>query len=163
MVASGPRTFTRKADAERHLAAVEGAKLSGAYVSDANPVTVGEYARQWAGTRPHRPTTATRVGSLISKHIDGTKIGSMRLAAVRPSQVQAWVSDRAQVLSPGTLRLLVALPRFIFAAAVQDRLVASSPVTRLSLPRSERERIVALSVAQVQPWLRQCQHGVRQW
>jgi hypothetical protein len=64
--------------------------LSGLYVSDANPVTVGEYARQWAETGPHRPTTATRVASLISKHIDGTKIGSMRLAAVRPSQVQAW-------------------------------------------------------------------------
>jgi len=91
------RTFTRKADAERHLAAVEEAKSSGTYVGDANPITVGDYARQWAGTRPHRPTTATRVASMISKHIDGTKIGSMRLAAVRPSQVQAWVSDRAQV------------------------------------------------------------------
>ena len=52
--------------------------MSGAYVSDANPVTLGEYARQWAGTRPHRPTTATRVASLISKHIDATKICSMR-------------------------------------------------------------------------------------
>ena len=50
-------TFTRKADAERHLAAVEGAKLSGAYVSAANPITVGEYGRQWAATRPHRHTT----------------------------------------------------------------------------------------------------------
>ena len=48
------------------------------------------------------------------------------------------------------MRLLVALLRSVFAAAVQDRLVASSPVTRLSLPRSERERIVPLSVAQVQ-------------
>jgi hypothetical protein len=74
------RTFTRKADAERHLAAVEGAKLSGAYVSDANPVTVGQYARQWAATRPHRQTTATRVESLISKHIEGTTI------AVRPRE-----------------------------------------------------------------------------
>jgi hypothetical protein len=52
------------------------------------------------------------------------------------------VSDRPQVLSPGTVRLLVALPRSIYNAAVQDRLVASSPVTRLSPPRSERERIV---------------------
>ena len=74
------RTFTRKADAERHLAAVEGAKLSGAYVSDANPITVGEYARQWAATRPHRQTTATRVESLISKHIEGTTIGDKRLS-----------------------------------------------------------------------------------
>ena len=53
------RTFTRKADAERHLTAVEGAKLSGTYVGDANPITMGEYARQWAGKRPHRPTTTT--------------------------------------------------------------------------------------------------------
>jgi len=53
----------------------------------------------------------------------------------------AWVSDRAQVLSPGTLRLLVAHLPSSLAAVVQDRLVASSPVTRLSLPRSERARI----------------------
>jgi integrase len=144
------RTFTRKADAERHLTAVEGAKLSGAYVSDANPVTVSEYARQWAATRPHRPTTAVRVASLIDKHIDGTKIGARRLSAVRNSEVQAWVTDRSRVLSPGTLRLLVALLRSVYAAAVQDRLVASSPVTRLSVPRSERARIVPLTVAQVQ-------------
>ena len=50
----------------------------------------------------------------------------MRLVAVRPSQVQAWVSDRAQILSPGALRLLVALMRSIFAAAVQDQLTISS-------------------------------------
>jgi integrase len=103
-----------------------------------------------ARRRPHRPTTATRVASLISQYIDGTKISSMRLAAVRPPDVQAWVSDRSQGLSPGTLLLLVALLRSVFAAAIQDRLVASSPVARLSLARSERERIVPLSVAQVQ-------------
>jgi hypothetical protein len=34
------RTFTREADAERHLAAVEVAKLSGLYVRDPNPVTM---------------------------------------------------------------------------------------------------------------------------
>ena len=144
------RTFTRKADAERHLAAVEGAKLSGAYVSDANPVTVGEYARQWAATRPHRRTTASRVESLISKHIEGTTIGDKRLSAVRASEIQAWVTDRAKVLSPTTVRLLVQTLRSVFNAAVQDRLIASSPVARLSLPRSENARIVPLTVAQVQ-------------
>ena len=111
------RTFTRKADAERHLAAVEGAKLSGAYVSDANPVTVGEYARQWAATRPHRQTTATRVESLISKHIEGTTIGDKRLSAVRATEIQAWVTDRARVLSPTTVRLLVQTLRSVFNAA----------------------------------------------
>src|SRR5215217_6058038 len=144
------RTFTRKADAERYLAALEGAKLSGAYVNDANPVTVGEYARKWAANRPHRRTTATRVESLISKHIEGTTIGAKRLSAVRASEIQAWVTDRAKVLSPTTVRLLVQTLRSVFNAAVQDRLIASSPVARLSLPRSENARIVPLTVAQVQ-------------
>jgi hypothetical protein len=93
-----------------------------------------------------------RVASSIDKHIEGTRIGSMRLGAVRSSSGAGWVSERAQVLSPGTLRLLVALLRSVYAAAVQDRLVASSLLTRLSLPRSQRERIVPLSVAQVRPW-----------
>jgi integrase len=143
------QTFPRRVDAERHLAAVEGGKLAGAYVDHTIRTTVVEYARQWAATRPHRETTARRVASLIDKHIDGTRIGSQRLSAVRPSQVQAWVSDRAQVLSPGTLRLLVALLRSVYASAVQDRLVASSPAARLTLPRLERQRLVPLTVAQV--------------
>ena len=46
---------------------------------------------------------------------------------------------------PGRARTRPVPPR----SAVQDRLVASSPVTRLSLPRSERERIVPLTVRQV--------------
>jgi integrase len=87
---------------------------------------------------------------LISKHIEGTTIGDKRLSAVRASEIQAWVTDRAKVLSPTTVRLLVQTLRSVFNAAVQDRLIASSPVARLSLPRSENARIVPLTVAQVQ-------------
>jgi integrase len=87
---------------------------------------------------------------LISKHIEGTIIGDNRLSAVRASEIQAWVTDRAKVLSPTTVRLLVQTLRSVFNAAVQDRLIASSPVARLSVPRSENARIVPLTVAQVQ-------------
>jgi integrase len=68
---------------------------------------------------------------------------------VLPSEVQSWASDRATVLAPSTLRNLVSLPRSIYASAVLDRLVASSPVVRVQLPRHERERVVPLTVAQV--------------
>ena len=143
------KTFTKRSDAERHLATVEGAKLTGNYVDQTSKVTVAEYARQWAATRPHRQSTADRIASLIGKHIEGTSLGTRRLSAVRPSEVQAWVSDRAKVLAPSTVRLLVTVVRSIFSAAVQDRLIASSPATRLSLPRSEHNRIVPLTVEQV--------------
>jgi len=144
------KTFTRKSDAERHLASVEGAKLAGAYIDHANATTVVQYARQWAATRPYRPTTAARVKAYIDHHIAGTRIADRRLAALRPSEVQAWATDRSKVLAPVTVRLLVSLLRSIFTSAVQDRLVASNPVLRVSLPRSEKERIVPLTVLQVQ-------------
>ena len=79
------QTFTRKIDAERHLASVEGAKLQGTYVDRSNAVTVSEYARQWAATRPHRESTAARTATLIKTHIEATPLGSRRLVALRPS------------------------------------------------------------------------------
>jgi hypothetical protein len=82
------------------------------------PVTVGEYARRWAEMGPPPADHGNASRFPISKHIDGTKIGSMRLAARDPPRCRPWIPSSA----PGTLRLLVALLRSIFAAAVQDRL-----------------------------------------
>src|SRR3954468_5208057 len=61
-----------------------------------------------------------------------------------------WATDRAQVLAPSTLRALVRLLCSIYRSAVLDRLVASSPVVRVQLPRADRERVVPLTVQQVQ-------------
>jgi hypothetical protein len=126
--------FIRKVDVERHLASVEGAKLSGSYVDTSNTITVTQKAREWAATRPHRASTAAHTKSLINTHIAPTAPGAMRLSAVRSSHVQAWVTDRSRVLSPGTLRAVAGLLRSVFNAAVLDRLIASSPAVRLSLP-----------------------------
>src|SRR3954468_10591155 len=60
-----------------------------------------------------------------------------------------WATDRAQVLAPSTLRALVRLLCSIYRSAVLDRLVASSPVVRVQLPRADRERVVPLTVEQV--------------
>ena len=143
------RSFTRKVDADRFLAQVEADILRGQYVDPSDKTTVIEYARRWAAGRAHRPTTARRVASLIETHIAGTSLGSRRLAAVVPSEVQAWAADRAKVLAPSTLRNLVGLLRSIYSAAVLDRLVARSPVVRVSLPSARRERVVPLTVDQV--------------
>ncbi|GLX08583.1 tyrosine-type recombinase/integrase [Microbispora sp. NBRC 16548] len=143
------RSFSRKIDADRFLAQVEADILRGQYVDPSDKTTVIEYSRIWVAGRAHRPTTARRVVSLIETHIAGTPLGSRRLAAVVPSEVQAWAADRAKVLAPTTLRNLVGLLRSIYAAAVLDRLVGRSPVVRLTLPAAHRERIVPLTVDQV--------------
>lgn len=144
------KSFPRKVDAERFLTTVESAKLRGVYIDHDDRTTVAQYARTWAAARPHRQSTARRVSSLIETHIATARFGDRRLAAVLPSEVQTWATDRAQVLAPSTLRLLVSLLRSIYASAVLDRLVASSPVVRLQLPAASRARVIPLTVAQVQ-------------
>src|SRR3954451_14580264 len=144
------KTFRRKGDADRFAATVEADKLRGQYVDHSSRTTVAEYARAWAAARPHRPTTARRVSGLIEVHIAGTRLGDRRLSAVHPSEVQSWASEQAQVLAPSTMRSLLSLLRSIYSSAVLDRLVASSPVVRVALPRNERPRVVPLTVAQVQ-------------
>src|SRR5215212_3096210 len=84
------KTFGKKAEADRFAATVEADKHRGQYVDHADRTTVAEYARAWAATRPHRPTTARRVSNLIETHIARTKLRDRRLSAVRPSEVQAW-------------------------------------------------------------------------
>lgn len=143
------RHFARKLDAKRWLDGVTAAVVSGTYVDPRDHTTVTEYARRWAASRPHGERTARRTESSIRCHIEATTLGTRRLATVLPSEVQGWVSDRATVLAPTTLRALVKLLRSIFAAAVLDRLISSSPAVRLSLPPMHRERVVPLTVDQV--------------
>jgi integrase len=143
------KSFTKKSDADRYAATVEADKARGIYI-EPSKITVTEYAREWAATRPHRPTTATRTEMMIRLHIEGTRLGGRRLTDVRPSEVQAWATDRLTVLAPSTVRQALGLLRSVYAAAVLDRFVATSPVVRVQLPRHERARVVPLSVAQVQ-------------
>src|SRR3954453_14905462 len=142
------RTFDRKGDANRFAATVEADKLRGGYVDHTTRTAVTANARAWAAAPasapawgpppPPRPSAARRVSSLIEVHIAGTRLGDRRLSAVRPSEVQGWGTDRARVLAPSTLRSLVGLLRSVYGAAVLDRLVASSPVVKVQLPRHER-------------------------
>lgn len=141
--------FTRKVDAQRWLTSVEGSKLRGQYVDPDDRTTVAEYARRWASTRIHRPTTARRMDGQIRTHLEGSALGGRRLAAVLPSDVQAWVTGLAARLAPSTVAQQVTMLRGIYAAAVLDHLVGTSPVVRISLPRAELDRVVPLTVLQV--------------
>ena len=142
------RHFARKVDATRWLATVEADKLRGVYVDPSDATTLGEYARRWAAARPHRATTAARVRAQVDQ-LAASPLGGRRLAAVRPSDVQTWASSLSARMAPATVAQHVKLLRSIFAAAVLDRLVGSSPVQRIALPRADRPRLVPLTIDQV--------------
>jgi hypothetical protein len=143
------KDFDLKRDANRHAADMEASKARGQYVDLSSKTTVAEYARLWAAMRPHKESTAKRVSSTIRNHLEGTKLGSMRLVSVLPSHAQAWATGRSKVLAPSTLRVVVYTVSTIFKAAVADRQIGLSPFLNIALPEQPHERLVPLSVEQV--------------
>lgn len=147
------RWFDRTYDAERHRATVEADLHRGTYIDQNNRVTVAEYARQWAAARPHRKRTAAGYESIIRIHLDGTRLGARPMVKVRPSDIQAWATDRAQVLGAYTVQNLTGRLRSIFASAVLDGVIARNPVLskrQLQMPTYQRRKLVPLTVEQVQ-------------
>src|SRR3712207_9392300 len=88
------KSFGKKGDADRHAATVEADKARGTYV-EPSKTTVAEYARRWADTSPHRPTTARRTGMVIRLHIAGTRLGGRGVAGVCHAGSPAWGTDPA--------------------------------------------------------------------
>lgn len=142
-------SFKNKSVAERKLVELESSVIRGQWVDPTDQTTVTELLRRHAGTRMHNPRTAARAESLVRTHVEGTALGARRIVTVRPSEAQAWVSDRATVLAPSTLRLLVTQVRGAFNAAVHDHLVPANPFQRVTMPRVERDRVVPLTVSEV--------------
>jgi integrase len=143
------KTFARKTDADNWWKDQESAKRRGEYVDTSNKITLTEYADKWLASRPHRNSTAIRDRSLVKVHIAGTPLGARRVTAIRNDEVQDWVTDRARVLAPGTVRLAVAVLSGIFNAAIRSRMISTNPATGLSLPRMAKSRIVPLTTDQV--------------
>jgi integrase len=142
------RSFGRKADADRYRAEVEHSLNAGAYVDPAaGRTTFRVYAEQWRASQPHRANTEARVRSQLTRHVYPV-LGDRPLAAIRPSELQAWVSGLA--LAPGSVRTTAATVRAILGAAVVDRAIGRDPWERVKLPEVARTRVVPLTVDQVE-------------
>ncbi|HEY6595932.1 MAG TPA: hypothetical protein VI011_17795 [Asanoa sp.] len=141
--------FTRKVDAERFRSTVDADIIRGAYVDPAaGRETFRSYAEQWRTSQPHRPNTAARTLSQLSKHAYPV-LGHRPIAAVRASEVQAMVTGWSATLAPGSIRTAFATVRAIFTAAVRDRVLVVDPCVGIKMPEVHRERIVPLSVEQI--------------
>lgn len=142
--------FDKKRDADRFVATMEADKHRGQYVDPTDRTTVAAYARQWAAARPHNRRTARRLDSILKNHVEGTTFGARRLSTVRPSDAQAWATERSKRLGPLTLQTVVYTMASIFKAAALDRLIGSSPFVNIALPEVGAKRLVPLAVLQVQ-------------
>lgn len=146
--ASRKRTFTRKADAQQFLTGVDHRKLSGEYVDQAaGRVTFGVYARRWADAQPHRPSTSASLESMLRVHII-PKLGARPIAKIQPSEIQAFVTGLE--LAPSTVATVYGKVAAIFAAAVLDRVITSTPCTRaIKLPRQSSGEVAPMTAEDV--------------
>ncbi len=155
------RTFARKGDAERWLNDQLARLNRGEWVDPAaGRLTFGQYASQWLGQQPHRPSTAAATTSRLRCHLLPL-LADRPLGSLRPSDIKALVATLSRTLSPTTVEAVYRLLATILRSAVDDRHIASTPCRGVALPRPDGRRVeplrgdeVAAIVDAMQPNLR---------
>ena len=144
------RHFDRKADAQRWLDTVTAAVVRGDYVDPkAGRVTVRQYAGAWEAVQVSSEGTRRIIDNALRLHLLPS-LGDYRIAAVRPTVVQGFVKElESKGLSAGTVRNIYAITAQVFAAAVDDRVIPSSPCRRIRLPKDHDDEVEIPTVDQV--------------
>src|SRR5438132_1832207 len=140
------QSFRRKIDADRHLTAMESAKLRGEYVDpSAGKVTFEAYATSYLALQGHhRPSTANSVNGIVKNHLLPT-FANRPMAAIRQTEVKSWVAAQAKLCKATTLGTRFQHLSAIFNAAVSDQVIVRSPCKGVKLPRPEAKLIVPLA------------------
>ncbi|MBE7189877.1 site-specific integrase [Jatrophihabitans endophyticus] len=148
------KTFDRKIDAERFVTGVSADLLRGSYIDpDAGRVCFQPYAEQWLANQSFERTTYEAVRTRLRTHAFPV-LGVLELRAVKPSTIQSWLRGLSR-LSPTYQRTIYVNVASVFAAAVDDELIAKNPCRARSVrtPRVQPRRVI--------PWTAEQVHDVR--
>ncbi|TYR66162.1 tyrosine-type recombinase/integrase [Streptomyces parvus] len=136
--------FGKRSQADTRAATIEADLARGLYVDPAaGKESFRSVAERWRTSAVHRDGTASRVERALRIHVYPT-FGDRPVVTIRPSEVQAWVKDRSQVLAPSTLRVTFAYLVTVMHTAVRDRTIAINPCSGIKLPEVRRPEIVPL-------------------
>ena len=145
------QTFARKSQAQDFANEVESDIRGGRYIDPAKgKVTLSKWTERWLETTRHlKPKTREGYESLLRKHVL-PRLGNRSLARIAPIDVRALISELIDAgLSPSRVRQARHVLGMIMAAAVEDRAIASSPVTGVKVPREQRREMQILTAEQV--------------
>ncbi len=135
------RTFRRRADAETFLAATESSKIHGTYVDPIGAkMLLDEWASQWLrSVAPTlKPKTVASYESLLRSRIS-PRLGGFRLGAIRPLEVQSWVSAmESEGVSSSRIRQAHSILHAVMDAAVRDQRLGRNPAVGVRLPKIQR-------------------------
>lgn len=136
--------FAKRSQADTRAATIEADLARGLYVDPAaGKESFRAVAERWRTTAVHRDGTSSRVERALRLHIYPT-FGDRPIVSIRPSEVQAWIKDRSQVLAPSSLRTTYAYLVTVMHTAVRDRSIAINPCAGIKAPEVRRTEIVPL-------------------
>ena len=156
------RGFETKRDALDFAASVHVAKRRGEYVDPGDArVTVGALGPGWLARRTHlKPSSRSVEATAWRVHVE-PRWGTMKLADIRHSAIQAWVADMSREVTGAEGEVTrrasgatVAIRAFgvlaaILDEAVADRRMVTNPARGVKLPRKHKREHSYLSDAQV--------------
>ncbi len=144
------KDFMRKSDAQVWVRAQASSVDRGDHVNPKDSRTsVTAYAGQWQAVQVGRPASLAILDNALRLHVLPT-LGGKSIGAVRRSDVQSLVKAlEAKGLAPGTIRNVYDATARLFAAAVDDRVIPTSPCRRVVLPKSTHGEVTPLRVEQV--------------
>src|ERR1035437_2816414 len=142
--------FARKVDAQRWLDETTAAVVTGQYVDPRNASTLlRTYAAQWEKVQVGRGSTLSIIDNAVRLHINPA-LGDKRIGSIRQGDIQGLVKTlEGKDLAAGTVRNIYDTVSRIFASAVDDRVIPSSPCRRIKLPKDDKGEVVPLTLAQV--------------
>jgi hypothetical protein len=130
------RHFTRKTDAQKWVSTNRADIARGQWIDPRHgELLVRDIAERWRLGQMHRPTTAAHVETMFRRHIVPA-FGDRRIASVKQSDVQAWVTAKSTELSPATVRVVYSFLAAVFRSAVADGLIARTPCKKIRLPEA---------------------------
>jgi len=142
------KTFKKRGDAERWLATQLATVATGAWVDPgAGKITFEAYAAAWSSQQPHRPATVNVTAARL-RHVLPA-LGRRPMASVRTTEIRAVVAGLSKTLAPATVEAVYRLVATIFRAAVDDRVIGSTPCRNVALPRPDGAQVVPLTVEEV--------------
>lgn len=141
------KAFARKVDAQRWIDGFTAAVVTGQYVDPkSGEIAFRDYAEQWRKIQVQRPSSRAHVETMLRRHAYPT-LGSRPLAAILPSDVQAWV--KGLTLAPATVGVVHGIVSTIMKAAIRDRRIVANPCDGSKLPKVQRKQVVPLTTEQV--------------
>ncbi|GGY33372.1 hypothetical protein GCM10010363_12520 [Streptomyces omiyaensis] len=148
------RHFERKLDAQRWLDEVTASMVTGQYVDPrAGRVTFEKYAETWEGSLIASEAGERITDNALRLHLVPA-LGARSMAAIRRNDIQVLFKNLSDQLGPGSVRNVYDVLVRLMTAAVDDKVIASSPCRRITLPAMPDEEVTPPTVEQVEAMAR---------